>query len=562
MDSMNNRSEQAAELRKLAEEIAQKGVARLPETISPEDAQRIFHELSIHQIELEMQNEELRRTHAKLDAARARYFDFYNLAPVGYCTISEQGLILEANLYAATLLGVVPGALSRHPVSRFIHKEDQDIYYLFRKKLVKNGEPQACELRMLKENGTSFLAHLTATGAQDVNGNLVCRIVFSDIFDRKRAEHALLESRTQYLNLVEGTPDLITRVDADGRFLFVNHTALEFCGLAPEECIGRLAFDIIHPEDRAATADAFKNWLKSDIEVFTHENRLAGIDGRVYHMAWSIRAEYDESGHVCGFASTARDISKRKQAELEIKLKNDELLKLITEKDKFFSIIAHDLRSPLSAFLGLTQSMAKALPGLQMAEIQKIAVNMRNSSANLFRLLENLLDWARMQQGLIPFKPEEARLLPILKESLTMVLEPAQNKQIDMAYEIPDGMEVFADSNMLKTVIRNLVSNAVKFTPKGGKISISAKVADDKTIEISVKDSGIGMNSAITDNLFRLDVRTNRMGTEGELSTGIGLLLCKEFVEKHGGGIWVKSKEDKGSVFYFTIPGHALKCPE
>ncbi|MFA6103182.1 MAG: PAS domain-containing protein, partial [Victivallaceae bacterium] len=180
MENDGNRSGQAAKLRKHAEKIIQKKSVQLQEPASPEEIRQMLHELRVHQIELEMQNEELRRTQLELAASRAHYFDFYNLAPVGYCTISEQGLILEANLYAATLLGVVPDALSRHPVSRFIHKEDQDIYYLFRKKLVKNGEPQTCELRMVKENGTSFRAHLTATGAQDVNDNLVCRIVFSD----------------------------------------------------------------------------------------------------------------------------------------------------------------------------------------------------------------------------------------------------------------------------------------------------------------------------------------------------------------------------------------------
>ena len=130
----------------------------------------MLHELRVHQIELEMQNEELRRTQAELDAARARYFDLYDLAPVGYCTLTEKGLILEANLTAATLLGVARGALVKQPITRFILKEDQDIYYLHRKQLFETGEPQACELRMLKKDGTTFWAHLPATAAQDADG--------------------------------------------------------------------------------------------------------------------------------------------------------------------------------------------------------------------------------------------------------------------------------------------------------------------------------------------------------------------------------------------------------
>ena len=157
MISKDKRPDDAAELRKHAEEIARKNTILSPEKIkslSPEEIRQMLHELQVHQIELEMQNEELRRSQAELDAARARYFDLYDLAPVGYCTISEKGLILEANLTAAMLLGVTRDALVKQPISRFILKEDQDIYYLHRKKLFETGEPQACELRMAKNDGT------------------------------------------------------------------------------------------------------------------------------------------------------------------------------------------------------------------------------------------------------------------------------------------------------------------------------------------------------------------------------------------------------------------------
>ena len=243
----------------------------------------------------------------------------------------------------------------------------------------------------------------------------------------------------------------------------------------------------------------------------------------------------------------------RKRME-EIKLKNEELLKLNSEKDKFFSIIAHDLRSPFHSFLGLTEIMAEELPSLTMEEILEIATSMRSSAINLFHLLENLLHWAKMQQGLIPFNPEVIQLLPIVYESIALETEHARKKEIEIVYEIPDDIEVFADSNMLQAVIRNLFSNAVKFTPKGGKISLSTKITEDKSIEISIENSGIGMSSVIVDNLFRFDVKTNKKGTDSEPRTGLGLLLCKEFVEKQGGKIWVESEEGKGSVFHFIIP--------
>jgi len=242
------------------------------------------------------------------------------------------------------------------------------------------------------------------------------------------------------------------------------------------------------------------------------------------------------------------------QAEREIILKNNELRKMNIEKEKFFSIIAHDIRSPLSSFLSLTEIMAENMSGLTLSEMQNISVKMRTSAANLLRLLKNLLEWSKMQQGLIPFNPKPIELLPLVDESISMVIEPAHDKGIEITFDIPADLEVFADTNMLQTVIRNLVSNAVKFTSKGGRVHLSAKTIDGPGVEISVQDSGIGMSREMIDHLFLLDVQTNREGTEGEPSTGLGLLLCKEFMEKHGGSIRIESEEGIGSTFFISFP--------
>jgi len=251
------------------------------------------------------------------------------------------------------------------------------------------------------------------------------------------------------------------------------------------------------------------------------------------------------------------DITELKIAEQNIENKNVALQKINAEKDRFFSIIAHDLRSPFNGFVGLTQLLVEELPRLNIEKIHKIATGLKRSATNLYRLLENLLHWAQMQQGLIPFNPEVVQLLPIVTESMAMLQEAANNKGIDMAFDIPDDLNVFADPDMLQTVIRNFVSNAVKFTPNGGVIRLSAKIIEDKGVEISIKDSGIGMSSDMVENLFRIDVQTSRKGTEGESSTGLGLLLCKEFIGKHNGKIWVESEVGKGSIFYFNIPYNA-----
>jgi signal transduction histidine kinase len=191
-----------------------------------------------------------------------------------------------------------------------------------------------------------------------------------------------------------------------------------------------------------------------------------------------------------------------------------------------------------------------------LKELQHIAVSMRNSANNLFGLLENLLEWSRMQRGITGFDPRPISLIRLITDSIQSVTGPADKKGIDIVYNIPENLEVFADVNMIGSTIRNLVSNAVKFTFKGGWITIGATPMPDHSVLISVKDSGIGMNKTILHNLFNLDEQTNRKGTDDEPSTGLGLLLCKDFIEKHNGKLWVDSTEGTGSTFCFSLPGN------
>jgi signal transduction histidine kinase len=245
-------------------------------------------------------------------------------------------------------------------------------------------------------------------------------------------------------------------------------------------------------------------------------------------------------------------LSKRK-TNLQLQDKNKTISNINKQKDKFFSIIAHDLRGPFYGFLGLTELLAEDIDDMEKEEIQFAAVNMRSSANNLNRLLENLLEWSRMEQGLIPFEPTIMHLLPAVTECNSILQDAANNKGITIQTIIDKKTTVFADSNLLQAVIRNILSNAVKFTPKGGVITIQGK-EDETNTTIAIKDSGIGMNSKMIENLFQLDVKTNRKGTDDEPSSGLGLILCKEFVEKHAGKIWVESEENKGSTFYFSFP--------
>ncbi|MCX6301778.1 MAG: ATP-binding protein [Bacteroidia bacterium] len=255
------------------------------------------------------------------------------------------------------------------------------------------------------------------------------------------------------------------------------------------------------------------------------------------------------------FLSRIRHLNNQKiMLEKLVATKTAELFELNASKDKFFSIIAHDLRSPLSAFVGATQILTEDILTMEKEEIMDITMSMKTSATNIYSLLENLLEWSRLMQDRMDFLPERLNLKKKIEECTDILSEYSRKKGIGIAINIPDEMEVFADNHMFDSVIRNLVSNAIKFTPVGGKVSVTADFKSDNSIEVEISDSGIGMTPELKNKLFLLSEKTSRKGTDGEPSTGLGLLLCKEFIEKHGGKIWVESESGKGSIFKFKLP--------
>ncbi|TAL66105.1 MAG: PAS domain-containing sensor histidine kinase [Bacteroidetes bacterium] len=402
---------------------------------------------------------------------------------------------------------------------------------------------------LIKKDGSGFFIEYVSTPIMKndkVDGAVV---IFKDITERKKAE----EQIKLLAQAVRNSGDCIAITDKDYKIIFVNDSFCSTYGFLENEIIGQPIF-IIHSENNLSEVsnDLFSSITKK--EIWTGEVLNKRKEGNDFQVFISLSPILDDNGDVTAIIGITRDITDRKYAEAGIKKTNEELIKLNAEKDKFFSIIAHDLRSPLGGLMGLTEMMADDSQYFTPDQKKELTLNLSHSARNIFSLLENLLEWSQMQRGHTAFKPQMLGLKEVLSESSKIVNDSAKNKAIEIAVEITNEQEVFADTNMLQTVIRNLVSNAIKFTPKGGKVTISASLTENNTVLIAVKDTGIGMSNELLDNLFRIDAKNHRPGTEGELSTGLGLLLCKEFIEKHGGKIWVESEEGKGSVFYFTLP--------
>lgn len=238
----------------------------------------------------------------------------------------------------------------------------------------------------------------------------------------------------------------------------------------------------------------------------------------------------------------------------EITSANEKLSMLNSEKDKFFSIIAHDLKSPFVGLIGLTELIVSDPESFTKEELYNINNEIHSSSKNLFKLLQNLLEWSQMQKGIVDFNPQKLNLAEIVKQNVHLIKNNIKQKEITLETKIDNSIFTNADENMLNSIIRNLIANAVKFTYKGGMVIVKAHKDEQGMINISISDTGIGISSELREKLFKIEEKVGRKGTDGEQSTGLGLMLCKEFVEKHSGKIWVESEEGKGSTFNFTLP--------
>ena len=239
--------------------------------------------------------------------------------------------------------------------------------------------------------------------------------------------------------------------------------------------------------------------------------------------------------------------------EIKVQDRTAELRALNATKDKFFSIIAHDLKNPFNALLGFSTLLLDDYENFTDADRIDLIQTMSDASNNAYKLLQNLLEWSRSQTGSIQWEPDAISLHEIVTTTIDLLSNGASVKEISINAIILPNIIVWADANMATTVIRNLISNALKYTPKGGEIRVYSKKTE-KEIEITIEDNGVGINETDKDKLFRIDVNHSTSGTNNEQGTGLGLILCKEFVEKNGGKIWVESTEGKGSKFKFTLP--------
>jgi PAS domain S-box-containing protein len=380
-----------------------------------------------------------------------------------------------------------------------------------------------------------------------------------EITERKRAEKALLQSNEKLEAIISATPDGIGMISMDGKIqLIMSNKLPEMYGYSIEEqdkFVGRSAFDFIDPSNHKTLIDNIQKLVAGKNDDSLTEYVALKKDNTRFYIDVNSTVMRDSEGNPTGILFVERDITRRKQAEAEIVQKNLELAELNATKDKFFSIIAHDLRSPFQGLLGAAKILSSQYQTLSEEERLSFIQSIETLSRNSFKLLDNLLEWARIQTGQLILQLEEFNLLAGLNPTLTLIEQSAFNKGIKFNYTIDNSIFITADKNMLTTIIRNIAFNAVKFTKSGGIVNLIVNKSE-QFIQFTIMDTGIGIEEKNLDKLFKIDGKVRRKGTADETGTGLGLLLSKEMIEKHGGEIKVESKTGEGTTFSFTLVQH------
>jgi len=382
-----------------------------------------------------------------------------------------------------------------------------------------------------------------------------------DITERKQAEEALLESQQYARNIIESSLNMIITVDSDRRIVEFNKAAEKAFGYKREEVVGK-NINILYAvqEESFSIHQTMVEKQQSVREVFNKRK-----NGEVFPCLVLASTLRDARGEPIGYMGISRDITELKKAQAELmsahndlKEKNDQLQELNASKDKFFSIISHDLRGAFGALLGFAQLISGNIDAYSKDRVKTLVSRLRTCAERLYALLENLLTWSRLQRGVVECAPKVIDLFPIAKENIELFTTRAEQKQIILKSAIQEGTAVYADLVMVNTVMRNLLSNGLKFTSAGDSIHVSSTDHDEHFIAVTVADTGIGIPEDILPRLLRIDTQYTQAGTAGEQGTGLGLILCKELVEKNGGNLWVESKVDKGTTFTFTLPRQPL----
>ncbi|MGZ3579635.1 MAG: PAS domain S-box protein [Syntrophales bacterium] len=548
MTKKSPKSKQTDDLRKRAE----KKIPVSPDKtvkMYPPGIQEVIHELHVHQIELEMQNEALRKPQAETAESQYKYSDLYDFAPVGYFTLDKKGRIIEANVTGASLLGAEKRSLAKQPFQRFITPGHLSIFQSHLQNVYETRSKQICKLKLKGKAGRLFDALIDTIAVIDGEGKFVhYRSTVTDITEITTAE-ALRESEIKYRGLYEFTQDGIVMTDIKGNVVECNRAYSDMLGYTREEIIGLTYQQTTPAKWHDMERDIVINKILKTGYSDVYEKEYIKKDGTVFPVSIRVWAIRDEAGSITGMWGIIRDITERKQIEAVLRKHLSELEYANKELESFSYSVSHDLRAPLRAIDGYARMILKKQGDKFDADTLDKFNTIRSSAHQMGQLIDDLLRLSRLGRTQMSVMLLDMDMLMRDAWKKVRASDPESNIKFT-ENSMPPG---YGDGALIKQVLINLLSNAVKFTKNRDAAHIEAGgYSDGNEVVYYVRDNGVGFDMAYYDKLFGV---FQRLHTADQFEgTGVGLAIVQRIIHRHGGKAWAEGTVDEGATFYFSLP--------
>jgi len=478
----------------------------------------------------------------------------------GIIVICNRKLIL-ANDHFVKMFGydLIEEVIGKDPLDFVYEKDIPQVAKFIQAREKKTDAPTRYDFTGKKKDESTFFVENSVT-TYEMDNEIYIVSMLRDVTETRRAKKLIEDSEARYRNIADNIDECMwTAERVDGKLKVVFYTAAikKITGYPYKDFINnpKLWFEITHPDDTSDIISKLKRLYRDPARNFDElEYRIINKLGNTIWVKNKINIIREENGTVNKIFGIVSDISLNKKAEADMHNFTENLRELNDTKDRFISIISHDLRTPFSSIMGFTDLLLKD-ENLGNEKQRQYISFIKESSANMLALVNSLLDWTRLQTGRIKFEPERMNSKVVIMKSIQMLAGSAIQKEIDLVSKVETDLYVHADESLMLQVFNNLIGNAIKFTKPGGHISVNAEpVVEKKYVRFSVKDDGVGIKEADKEKLFRVDTKFTSNGTGGEKGSGLGLSLVKDIVNKHGGDIWVESKKGEGTEFFFSIP--------
>ncbi|HMN16797.1 MAG: PAS domain-containing sensor histidine kinase [Ignavibacteriota bacterium] len=424
----------------------------------------------------------------------------------------------------------------------------------YQEHLLKINNTDGVESRWRKKNGRIVVVTEYIQKYFDpTDGSVFYDCIAEDITEKKIIDELMSDVIGRDYAIIKALPDILFILSNDGNFTDYKTGNNSGFPISPDYFVGKSLWDVFPQQ---ISDDLYRTIKETRLngQLSTYDFQMPGQFGSKHYEARVVKSHQNE------VLLLLRDVTNQKQNELQILKIAEDLRQINDTKDKFVSIIAHDVKTPIVALIGYAEILAEDIEELQKSEIKEFASSIVEISKQTIGLLTNLLEWSRLQTGRMEFHPVQMNAFNTAENSISLLASNAEQKNIKIINELDKDTYIYADENMMQSVFNNLLTNAIKFTNRNGEINITSDKCEDM-ICFSVKDNGVGMDAKQKTLLFEMNKSFTTPGTTNEKGSGLGMILCKDFIEKHGGKIWVESSVGNGSEFFFTVPASVNYYP-